>query len=83
MATPKRNGACMSKHNTNLSLTNSERKWLSDEAKRLKLKGGRSELVGMMIKKLDGEHDFIKECALTEGLTPLQAEIKHKEYWGL
>jgi len=73
----------MSKYNTNMSLTGSDRRWLVSEAKRLGLKGGRSELVGMMIEKINGEHEFVKECSERDGLTPLQAEIKHKQYWGL
>lgn len=66
-----------------MSLSNSDRKWLSDTAKAIGLKGGRSELLGIMIEKVKGEHDLIAESAEMEGLTPLQAEIKHAKYWGL
>jgi hypothetical protein len=72
----------MSKHNTNMSLTTETRLWLEKKAKELGLKGGRSEMVETIVKKVDREHEFIKECAEREGLTPEEAEINSRKFWG-
>lgn len=83
---PEMNKKCRTnlpgKHNTNFSLSSETRDWLSEKAKELGLKGGRSEMVETIVKKVDREHEFIKECAEREGLTPEEAEVKSRKFWG-
>lgn len=42
-----------------------------------------SELLAACIMKVNHEHDFVLESAESDGLTPLEAEVKFRNEWGL
>lgn len=69
------------KHQTNMRLTSEARRWLTREAKRLKV--SQADIVEMCRIKAERESDYIKECAEIDGKTPDEAEIEYRAWWGL